>query len=351
VYIAQALLSSGIIVLAYLVGRRFLPAAGALGAAALTALSPHLINANAYLLSETVFCVLVIAALWVFSRWRPPSGVIIPLLAGMLLGAAAVTRPWIQYFVVVASGALLLAHGKAKSPRGAGALVVGFAVVFAWWLGRNLVTLGASGDDTLLINGLHHGLYRGFMFEGNPETFGYPYRFDPRAAEISRSLATTLGEILRRFQDDFWSHFAWYTWGKISAVLSWALVQGAGEIFVYPPLASPYLDNPLFRASKDLMSVLHAPLMVLSVAGAALAWLPVRFLRIPADGIYTLRAIALLLWYFLAVHCVTAPFPRYAIPIRPISYMLAMFMIGVIVQWSITWVRRKNTTLNGESSA
>jgi hypothetical protein len=29
--------------------------------------------------------------------------------------------------------------------------------------------------------------------------------------------------------------------------------------------------------------------------------------------------------YFVAVHVVTAPFPRYAIPMRPVCYLLAVY--------------------------
>ena len=88
ILIFQLIISVLTLYIAFELFRKFLPVHGALAASFLTALSPHLIVANSYILTETLFCfILVLAALLVgFLSVRP---------AGWLAGMAgrAVCRP------------------------------------------------------------------------------------------------------------------------------------------------------------------------------------------------------------------------------------------------------------------
>ena len=62
VLLIQVLISTLTVALAYLMYRRFLNLPWAASAALLTALSPHLIVVNIYLLTETLFCFFLVAA-------------------------------------------------------------------------------------------------------------------------------------------------------------------------------------------------------------------------------------------------------------------------------------------------
>ncbi|MGE0485549.1 MAG: hypothetical protein AB7Q81_15500 [Gammaproteobacteria bacterium] len=305
---------------AYLLG---LPAGLAVGA--LCALSPHLVNMNVYLLSETLFTALLAVAVAMLCGAGPAT----PrrwLLAGFALGAATLTRPWpLLLAPLFATVTVLGQRGAPAAWRAAGLLLLGCALVYLPWPLRNLVTLGTSGDPTLVINGLQHGMYPGFVFDGHPESYGFPYRFDPATPAISQSVGHALAAIAERFTTRPAEHLAWYLWGKPLALLSWSTVQGVERIFIYPALASPYLEAGLARSSATLMQLLHAPLMVLAVTGTALAALPARLQCLPAKQLHGVRCLALLMVYFVAVHVVTAPFPRYAIPMRPVCYVLAAY--------------------------
>ena len=328
-YLVQALLSALTIILVFQLARSIVAPVAALSCAALTALSPHLINMNSYVLSETLFALLIGAAALCMARTANSRSMMGLFLLGMLFAAGALTRPWLQYFpFLFAAWVFVMQRDKGGGARAA-ALLGGFAVLYLPWLVRNIVAIGATSDPNLMINGLHHGMYPDFRFAGLEQTFGIPYRFDPRSAEISLSVGHILAEIMRRFQDDFLTHLRWFLLGNPLTLFSWSTIQGVGEIFIYPPLRSPYFSEPLFRFTAAVMKALHAPLMFLSVVGVAFT---VRQPNMPdSHQLFVLRALALLMMYFVAIHIVVAPFPRYSIPLRPLSYLFAVFAISVIV--------------------
>jgi 4-amino-4-deoxy-L-arabinose transferase-like glycosyltransferase len=82
------------------IARRLLPMPLALTASALTAISPHLVTMNIYLLSETLFCFLVVLTMLLMATTTEKSGMIKQALVGLALGAAALTHPMLLYFVI-----------------------------------------------------------------------------------------------------------------------------------------------------------------------------------------------------------------------------------------------------------
>jgi hypothetical protein len=44
--------------------------------------------------------------------------------------------------------------------------------------------------------------------------------------------------------------------------------------------------------------------------------------------------MSLLVLYFLLVHSVLAPYPRYSIPLRPVLYGMSLFTVLFIVQFA-----------------
>lgn len=336
IHVAQAVLGMLSIALAFLAARAVCGTGPALAVAALVALSPHLVVAGSYVLSETLFAFLLVAALALAGRYAAAPGPGLALAAGLLIGAAALTRPWLQYFVPVVLLWAWLAPARPLRAAHAALLAAGFLVAFAPWVARNVATLGTTSDPHLTINGLHHGMYPDFTYAGDPRTRGYAYRFDPASEAVSRSVGTTLAAIADRFATSPAEHLRWYLLDKPVTLFGWSTIQGAGDVFVYRPLASPYFSDPPFRASRAVMKALHVPLMVLAAAGAVLAWLPGTRARHGEAAAFAARFCALLYLYFVAVHIVTAPYPRYAIPVRPLSFLLAVFALV----WSWHAVRR-----------
>ncbi|MBK6281219.1 MAG: glycosyltransferase family 39 protein [Gammaproteobacteria bacterium] len=323
----QALLGVVMIPLVYLLGRPLLGGAWALLPALLVAFSPQLVTAGTYVLSETLFAFLLLTAIVTLDRqFRvPEKKTVYALLAGLILGLAALTRPTLQYLLPALLVAMLPLLPAGTRWRNALGLVLGFAIVFTPWILRNLLTLGVASDPTLTISTLVHGHYPGMMFEGKPETLGYPYRFDPRIAEISASTSAALVEILRCFRSDPSTYLDWYAIGKPLSFLGWGDAAAGGSIFTYPTSTSPYFDQPLFRVTMRLMQATHWAWVVLALLSVLLLFVP----RVRAgfdDTVrITLQLAACVLLYFIAVHVAGFPIARYSIPVLPAIYLLAAF--------------------------
>lgn len=323
VLFTQAVLSTLAAGLAFALFRRLLGGGWGLAVAALTALSPHLVVVSGYLLTETLFLFLLLAAGLALAALAETPGWRTGLLLGSLLAAACLVRPSLQYFPLLIGLWAGLRNGRPQGVRAAAAILLGFVLVTAPWWGRNLAALGRLSDDTLMTNSIHHGIYPGFMYNRQPETFGFPYRYDPRAPEISKNLGSVLEEIRARFAREPGEHAAWFLLGKPLALWSWDIVQGQGDVFIYPVSRSPYADDPVFQASHRWMRRLHIPLAVLGGLGCLMVWLPAASRIFDRRALDALRLLSLVPIYFTVVHIATAPFPRYSIPLRPFQYGMA----------------------------
>jgi len=323
--LAQALLSTLTIVLVYFSFVGFLSPPPALLAAFFTALSPHLVNSNIYLLSETLFCFLLMLFFWLLTRLRSNPSYFLLLATGLALGLSTLTRPWTQYFIVLLIPLLAIGSPLVRPYRAGFLISLGFVIPIGFWIVRNLSTLGIITDDTLAINALHHGLYPDMMYDHRPETLGYPYKFDPHSSEIAASLTSVRGEVIKRFIEYPWEYIKWYLFGKPVMLFSWDMfANGGGDIYIYPVLRTAYNEFWLFKASHSLMFNLHSYLVVLAGLGSALPWLPAKY-RLPGvEYLFITRCLSALFLYFVLVHCVGAPFARYSIPMQPIVYGLAM---------------------------
>lgn len=333
--LGQVLLSSLTILLAYAAFSPFGRIYG-IGVATLTALSPHLINQNLFFLTETLFCFLLMAFVWVISRIDSKSRLPWFFFAGLLLTMATMTRPWIQAYLFVFLGYLFFSKLHFSS-RQILFVLIGATITAGPWLIRNSMSLGIAADGGQLVRSIHHGMYPNMMYEEQSESLGYAYKFDPMSAELGKSFEVTVGELARRAKAEPFKYAKWYLAGKIQSVLSWKIIAGADAIFVYHVDGSPYFELPRFYLSAYYMEKSHPFLMFLALIGTLIVWLPMRRQRQPAEKMFFLRAVSLLVLYFLAMHMVVAPYPRYSIPMRPILYAIALYPISLIFRMSRIW--------------
>ncbi len=333
IYSYQALLATVGVLLVLLLLRDFPPWVS-LPAALLTALSPHLISATTFVLSETLFCVLLLSALLALSlharrpRWYLPA----LLVGGVLLGAAALTRAVVEFFPLLAAGLLFLNYDRRKAARGAVALLLGFCLAWAPWVARNYISVGQSGDSTTLVNTLAMGMYPDFEYN-HISNRGEPDKLDPRFPQFSHDLGATLDEIGRRFRADPGEELRWYLLGKPLWLWSWDMDEGGGDVFMYPVARSPYASSALLGLSHDVMHFLHWPLVLLALVGCLLVWLPPARGWMPAEALFPARLMSLLLFYNTALLMLLAPFVRYAIPFLPFLYAMALVGVYCAYRW------------------
>jgi 4-amino-4-deoxy-L-arabinose transferase-like glycosyltransferase len=355
----QALLSVLTIILAYMLFNLVAGRTVAMITALLTAIAPHLITMTTYLLTETQFTFLLLFGMLALAqgvrgthvRWvvpQPSTPLYLPLagqsgspvsglnkhvgwavFGGFLLGLSALTRTTTEYLPLFLAPFLLWTLGQRAFLRiGLPAIATALAVIIAWKI-RNFIAIGATSDPTLLTNTISHGMYPNFMYNNMPESYGFPYRFDPFAMQVHTTFEV-FRELFRRVGEDPWTYIHWYLIGKPFTLLSWNIIGGAGGIFVYPVTASPYMISPLFQATEIASVYLHFFLTMAALVGCGIVLFRPRVFALRSENHCIAVLIVALILYFLAVHMVGAPFPRYGIPLRPIIYGLGLWTLAAL---------------------
>lgn len=331
IVMTQVLLSSVTVIIAFLIFNRFLFAFFAGAGALLVALSPHLIVANSYILTETLFGFTLTVMVWMTSFLPSRPSLKLAGCIGLLTGLASLVRSSLQYFPLLFVIFFVFHFGWRKGGKLAGMVILGFILCFSPWVIRNMHTLGVTSDNTLMVNFLHHGMYPDFTYDEIKESRGFPYRYDPRASEISRDTSSVLKELSRRFSEEPGKHLRWFILGKPVAFWSWNTVQGVGDAFIYPVSQSPYFYDPYFRWSHHLMHGLHWPTVILAFFGCLMAWFPLSRMGMKDNSVFAARVTSLLLIYYTTLHVIGAPFPRYSIPLRPFLYGLSLFPFYLLI--------------------
>lgn len=325
ILVSQMIISTLTLFVAFFFFQSFLPMFWAGMASFFVSLSPHLIVANSYILTETLFCFLIVVVGLLVTLFVSNPSFMSASIIGVTMGLASLVRPSLQYFPVAMALFLIFHYGKRKGTYFIVVMLLGFTLTFSPWIIRNIVTLNKTGDKRLTINFLHHGMYPNFTFDEVPESYGFPYRYDSRTAEISKDTASVLKEIARRFWLEPLKHIKWFILKKPIAFWSWNIVQGRGDAFVYPVSKSPYFSNKFFQWTHLLMNALHWPIVLLCMFGSLMAWAPLSTFNLPEKSIFVARFASILLIYFTLIHMIGAPFPRYSVPLRPFLYGMALF--------------------------
>lgn len=339
----QALLSLlTVLVYAALFARFLSPAFAVLGAF-FVAISPHLVNASVYLLTETLFTFALGLLLLAADRAVHSGRTRWLLGAGGLLGLATLVRPTTLLFLAPLTLALLLAApaGTLRSRlRQLLLLALPFVLLQGAWMARNLHSTGRVSDSALSASFLQHGMYIDLKYDGRPESYGYPYRFDPENDRFMGRPQRVLETLWQRARAQPLAYLRWYLIGKPLQYLAWDLTESVGDSFIYAPLRTPYAERPGFVLTHDIAKVSHWPLIVLALAATALGLRQAR--RRP-----TAALLALTLLYFIGFHMLGAPFPRYSLPVLPVICGLAMLPL----QQAWVWLQlRRSAAVSGEAA-
>ena len=180
---------------------------------------------------------------------------------------------------------------------------------------------------SLMVWTIHHGSYPGFMYNNRPETYGWPFRYDPNGENAERDLSSVLADIGKKFQDQPLTYAKWYLLGKPITFLSWGYVQGF-DIYVYETLRSPYKEDGLFIAMRAISLFIHWPFMLFGVGATFVIWWRPSWLRLDENALFVTKVISCIVLYAIGFHMIAAPYPRYNVPFRPLLYMLALVLVS-----------------------
>lgn len=325
----QSLLVGATVLVAFFLFRTFMPYIPALAGTFLTAISPHLANSAIYVLTESLFAFIVALSLLLLSKLLKRPGMALAVVAGLALGYGALVRPSLQYLPLVVVPILWMHLNRPERLKVAGVLVAAYLAVWGGWGARNLYSVDQWSDPTQAAATVQHGMYPDMMYEGEPESLGVAYKFDPATERIAGDMGAILEELWERAGNNPGKYLGWYMIGKPLVFWQWDIIAGMGDVFVYPTTDSPYRVLWPFQVSHAISSWLHWPLVAFGLIGCVLALVPYRGGDNKRQA-GAARFVSATLFYFTLLHMVGAPYPRYSIPLRPELFGMAVFACWVV---------------------
>jgi 4-amino-4-deoxy-L-arabinose transferase-like glycosyltransferase len=254
-------------------------------------------------------------------------------LAGLLWGVCSLVRPTTQFLPPLIFLLSLLPSYR-QWLRPAALLLACFVLVQSPWRLRNMSLPADHAQQNMTAIFLTFGTYPGFMYQGRPETVGYPYRFDPEAERSQQDVPHALAYIVRRFREAPIEMTAWTLIGKPISFLSWSNPDGDHDILIFPVTHNPFDEDRRLRMIREGMFWSHWPLMLFGVAGLCLlAFYPKR-LALDGGQLGAARIMAAVFAYALVFHVIGAPLPRYGVPFRPMLFPMALLAVAAL------WPRR-----------
>jgi hypothetical protein len=327
----QAWISGATLLCSTLLAMELIGAWAGLVVGALVAISPHQSIYIPYLLTETLYGSTLMFALGAAVLALKADGTrlryLLAFVSGTLFGLSCLVRPTIDHWVPILLLSLLLPSMR-HFRREIFALALGFVLMMSpWWI-RNEVSLHRMSDSSKMIETVQQGSYPNFVYEGRPETFGYPYSFDPGADRAESSWGAVFTDLQAKFTHQPSAMVRWYLFGKVTSFFSWKEQQGWADMFEYPVLRSPWATNNAFIMLTSFMWAMYTPLIAFGVLGTFIAFLPRTRALFGESRAYGIRFLALLHLFVIGVHVAGAPFARYSVPFRPVTFFLAVFLLA-----------------------
>ena len=332
---AQVIIGALLAPLVFLTGRFFLPVAGAMVSALLTAFSPHLITTTGCVLSETLFGFLLLAAVYCLQYACEKPTKWCYAVSAILFGCAYLTNEasLIVPYLLAVVGFLLAAYSETITiNRGFASRMVIFLIIFTLfptaWMVRNQINVPAGApkaSDRAVIT-MSHGAYPEFIYK-NPYYRRFPYREDPMQPAFGASIDGFARTLWSRTKENPGHYLRWYLTGKPYYLWSWDIIQGIGDIYINPVKVSLFEVSVLGRMIKGIMKSIHPLILLL-----ALLSLPTVFFRWVKSRNRTghlcnLPVLPLSICiYFTALYTIFAPWPRYSVPLRPELYLCAVWV-------------------------
>lgn len=351
VLLSQALLGALTVTLAVQLGKHWLTCRWAIGSGLLMAVWPHSITINGYLLTETLFGFLCALGLLLLARASLRGSTWMATMAGLVLGAAALTNAVLLPFGVLL--ACFLAWRKLAPRKICAALALGALLLPSAWAIRNAqlpaATTGSSSKDRALQNFVQgawpsfHDAYRNSVFGDAPTQANARDTLDAvdkEYASLRQSPADGAKSIAQRFSQHPWRYAAWYLLEKPRELWSWAVVIGQGDIYVYPTENAPFQISTPWVALAAICHALNLLLMLLALASLPAARL--RWRSSPRESNQgdqsSLVSVICLLTFVTMVYTILQAEPRYSIPFRPFEALLAITTLCCVT----TWLRRRH---------
>ena len=326
----QAVFGALVVLLVFIIGKKFLPYWGAFLASFLTAISPQLVVSNGYVLTESLFTFFFLLSVFLLFLALKHKNVFLFLLFGLVAGYASLIRPVLLLFpvVIVLLPFLNTLTGPAGVRLRTGALVtVGILVLWVPWLAfKAQVEHTNASMRSPLLESFVLGTYPNLTFR-TALYRGYPYLEDPDYKKMQNGFGAALEILGERAREKPYAYLRWYFLGKPVTYWQWGNIAGAGGPFIYPVKNSIYSTNAP-AVNSLLFSETSHPLWLISALFIVITRIPGLFRgQANSEAEYVIYVLIAALAYFTAVHSVLAPLPRYSYPALPLLYLVAVYGI------------------------
>ena len=322
----QALLGAITVLFTFLLARQSLSLIWAGMAGGFTALSPHLIALDDYLLTESLFTfLLMLGTLTLAISWRRGNRPL-ALVSGIVLALSARVRA-IGFLLPIVLAPALFLPGPRRSdapyrPRVLSAALVVAGTLMVFGMHTVFVDLYVTNTDTV---------------QQQPERFvrwNRPLSYLENAFRPPRFAVEGRSHVLDDDGDTDWmsptpegfwdqpgAYLKWNLGGRLLTLWSFDNAYN-GDVYIYPMKRKGFEENRLLKIVHSSMRVLHWPLFVLTLLA------PVLWIRQWRSGGLRVEQMALVIpmlafAYFLGTLLLVSWLPRYTIPVRPLSYILA----------------------------
>jgi len=315
--------------------------------ALLTAINPHILTMEGYILTETLFCFEVLLLLWLGCKAQEKNNFLSWLGVGAVIGYTLLTRPsFLLFLPFLATLYFVSTNFRHSAKKLASAGLLGMALTIGPWAAytayHDIPFSGTKNDNVTLVA----GFYPNLVYK-NPQFYGYPYR-DPEAPDINQDTKKALAQLWEWSKQEPGKYLSWFLVGKPLVLWQWKTIQGDGTVFIYPVEKSVFRDNGLFIGMAALYQFVYPLMLILMLIGAIVALYQRKdFLMLTATAIIV---------YFVLIHIAFFSLPRYSIPLRPLMLLLNGFALQFLLsatfrqkllQWrqdGKRWIEKLNST-------
>ncbi len=326
----QALLSTFSVLLIFLISRQFFSFNQSLFPTILTAINPHLIMMNSYILTETLYIFLLSIGLLLFIIAEKKSKMIVFVLSGILLAASFEVR-LIGAVIPISLIIYLILLSKNKLKK-----IIVFSIGILIILLVEFVFLNFYLDQkaNYKINNSSQNIIEKII--PNVQNIFTPtdYFIEKLKSKEQVDFTSKKKPTNKTFFQETWPYIAWNLGGK--AISMWTITSPyTQQIYIYPNDDDPF-NNPQYSSIEKIFKIskiIHWPLYLLSFLGIILS-LSKRFqekIFDKNDKTFLMVVLSFLSFYF-TLYIISAWLPRYTIPLRPFSYIFALLPIILIIK-------------------
>lgn len=330
----QCLLGALTVIFSYFLARFLMPIPWALLAAVLVMISPHMIILSAYVLSESLFSFLLVVALVLLCLAFKTEKSLLFLLAGVFMGLGIFVRPVLGIFPLICMFLFLCMYRKDISllklilPM---LLFMMFSFLFqgSW----NIWEKASFGGDSVMGDQLKSSLLQGtYPHMTYNKLIGMPYREDPNFKTLmDKGYGAIASHIYENFRKAPVRSAWWWLVGKPSLFWSWKVYFSDG-VNIYPVGKTWFDKNPFLNIVRTVMLKLH--IIYILLTGFGLCFYIFRFSKkLSRSERFCYLLNYFLLIYFTLLFIILAPFPRYALPLGPVFFVLAASGAWMMANW------------------